>query len=175
MNNLDEFFINIKGKKVFLLEIGITNESIKIWNKYFMDLNLYGFDNDVKATDYVNYDNIELFIGNKAKRGDLKTLTDEIGNYLDVIVDNSTSIDGHKLTAFAVFFRSLKPGGFYIIKNTQFNPHTIETFKNLIKNKSFETYWLTENEQLYTIKNVQSCIVYPKTIIIRKNQYKGLV
>jgi hypothetical protein len=162
---LNKSLEHLKNKKINLLEIGIVEE-INMWKEYFGNAEIYGFDSNPAIVHYKS-DEINLFFGNQAIRSDLEMILDEKVRF-DVIIDNGSGIDGHQLVTLATLFPCLKNDSVYIIKDTHYNPHTVTVFEQFNRNKTLPTSWLTENEKIYLTKNIKSCQINPKFLLIKK-------
>jgi hypothetical protein len=153
MNNSSTEFENKK-----ILELGICKESIKKW-KTIKKAKVYGIGKQSQKSD-----NVQVFAGNPAIRYDLKHLANQIGK-LDLIIDNSSKIDGHALTAFAVLSKNLN--GYYFINNSHYMPHVVEVFNKLIRKTNVETYWWTDNEKEFIKNRLITCEIQSKYILIK--------
>jgi len=113
-----------------ILEIGIgtvklmqslTNDSYKpgaslrMWRDYFPNANIFGCD---IVTDVLfSEERIKTFQTDQSNEKSLNTLMSNIGNKLDLIIDDGSHIQEHMITSFKILWKSLKVNGIYIIED----------------------------------------------------------
>jgi len=134
LDNYEEYFNNLRGKKISLLEIGIGNGgSLLMWAKYFKDALIYGIDMKKALPqafkEYVNSkgysSSIKTVLGFEIPGDNIPLVARQhlfhemLGNIMfDVILDDGAHTYTHTKGAFEVlFFDYLKPGGLYIIED----------------------------------------------------------
>jgi hypothetical protein len=171
----EKLFAPMKNEKINFLEIGIFDSrfpcaSVKMWDAYFTNAEIYGIDFQSKAEIECKFaENIHIFIVNQAIRSEMEKFVHQAQVSFDVIVDDGSHLDGHQLGSLGILFPRLKPKGYYIIEDVHVTPHTVEVFDGFLKNKNLDTYWIPESERQYIINNIQSCQIYPEMIVIKKN------
>ena len=115
LNIYEKYLKDLRKKTIRFLEIGVDKgESIKMWEEYFSDGLIYGFDIDDKKEYETN--RTKILIGDQENENDLLSLPKN----LDIIVDDGghTMIQQQK-TLNHLFNIHLKDGGFYIIEDLQ--------------------------------------------------------
>lgn len=124
----DLFFSDLKDRAIILLEIGVLHgASVKMWEEYFPKGRIVGIDVDPSCAQ-ISSDRIMVHIGDQKDREFLNRVVAEIGPP-DIVIDDG----GHKMSqqtiTFEILFRSLKPGGIYVIEDL----HTsyVDTFKDM--------------------------------------------
>ena len=121
-----------------ILEIGVeTDRSIKMWEEYFPNAQIYGVDIN-PANKSFETGRIKIFIGDQGDKGFLNTLP----RSFDVIIDDGSHLPHHIISTFQYLFRRLSSGGYYIIEDLEldlsWNKEALDFFKNL---PSHINYW----------------------------------
>ena len=102
-------------------EIGILNGgSLEIFAKYFLNAELIlGCDIDPKCKD-LHYDqkNVKVIVGDVNE----EKIKNEIIKHskFDIIIDDGSHKLSDIIIALSIFFKNLKPGGFYILEDFKF-------------------------------------------------------
>jgi demethylmacrocin O-methyltransferase len=113
-----------RDQRVRLLEIGVGGyhipnlggASLRMWKHYFCRGLIYGVDLfDKSGVDELRLRTIQ---GDQADPAFLDRLGREIGP-LDIIIDDGSHLNRHVLISFGALFPHLRPGGLYIIEDTQ--------------------------------------------------------
>jgi hypothetical protein len=96
------YFSSIKNDALNILEIGgVSNNSVKIWEEYFKNSNIYGTKNEDKIDSEF-----------------LQKVCESVPLGFDIIIDGSDDIK-IKTTTFEFLFKAMNPGGIYVIENLQ--------------------------------------------------------
>lgn len=99
-----------------LLEIGVEDYcSIKLWLEYCPNAFIYGFD--IKTE--LNNERVKVIRGDQSNEADLNNLKNNIGDNIDVILDDGSHIPTHQLSSFVKLFPSVINGGIYIIEDIE--------------------------------------------------------
>ena len=130
-NYYEKLFNDSKNKKINLLELGIfRGDSIKMWNEYFDNGNIY-------CIDYLGPENsmTENSIFQEETINNLKNKSDKIYPYIcdqtdsttlnkifknidfDFIIDDASHTQKETLLSLGILFQKLKPNGIYIIED----------------------------------------------------------
>lgn len=138
----EKWFSSINQEPLKILELGLckggpelvdkhaginrTTESppsINAWLEYFPNAMLYGFD----ISDFSEFesDRFKFTRGDASCIDDLTNLASVIGE-VDVILDDASHASYHQQFAFVNLFRSIKPGGLYIIEDLGWQPQSYE-------------------------------------------------
>jgi|SanBayMetagenome_1026888.scaffolds.fasta_scaffold27459_1 hypothetical protein len=109
----DDALKHLIGKNINFLEIGVEHGfSLKMWNEFFQNANIFGADIDDKS--FLNDKNIKTFKVDQENYFELISLPGD----LDVIVDDG----GHtmlqqQITFKTLFDKKLKNGGYFILED----------------------------------------------------------
>lgn len=131
-----------------ILEIGILNgESLRMWSDYFMFSEIIGIDIDSECKIHEE-GRIKVEIGSQFD----ESFLNEVGNkyeMFDMILDDGSHMNNHVIFSFENLFKYVKPGGLYIVEDTEtsyWNEYgggfrkegtIIEYFKKLIDDINF--------------------------------------
>ena len=112
----DYFLVPFKYKKINFLEIGVDQgRSLKTWNHFFHNANIYGIDID---SEY-NHEKGKVFKADQSKLKDLKKVVKDIGK-CKIIIDDGSHVPKHQLISFNYLFKEcLDFGGIYIIEDIE--------------------------------------------------------
>lgn len=196
-------FEQFRHRRVRLLEIGVENgRSLKAWQQYFTNADhIYGIGygnfqkapsqscGDAKNTRVSSSQTAcTLFHGDQSDVGFLNHFLQESEGQFDVIIDDGSHVPTHQIVSFEHLWKSVKPGGLYIIEDIETNwwspsstvygyslrnqPSVVEKWKGVIDsvNREFThgTSRLTdERPDLY--KNIVSVEFGQNIIIFRKS------
>ena len=140
------FFGHLKDEKIKLLEIGLNNggpehgsdrfdrvikncPSIKMWHEYFQNGQIWGWDvNDIEVGLVKSMKRFKFFKGDQGDKSayeNFETLTKNTyggDNLFDIIIDDGSHAFYHQQMSFAYLSKMLKPGGFYVIEDTHWQP-----------------------------------------------------
>jgi hypothetical protein len=116
-----------------VLEIGICQgESLKMWEEYFINSNVYGIDiTDQYIKDLIVENKYNIIIGDACSENILKYLNDLI---FDVIIDDGSHLINDQINSFNILKNKMKPNGIYIIEDVNNLDSTIDTYKKLHNN-----------------------------------------
>lgn len=126
-------FDSLKDKNITLLEIGIERgASIKLWKKWFTDIQIYAFD--------INKDAIGKLAGIKNVTGFCQDAFNEESlnffnnDFFDIIIEDGPHTLESQIFAAKHWVKKLKVGGFMIIEDIQnpdgFVPQIIASIEN---------------------------------------------
>jgi SAM-dependent methyltransferase len=116
-----------------VLEIGICQgESLKMWEEYFINSNVYGIDiTDLYIKDLIKENKYNIIIGNACSEEILIQLNDLT---FDVIIDDGSHLINDQINSFNILKNKMKPNGIYIIEDVNNLDSTIDTYKKLHNN-----------------------------------------
>jgi hypothetical protein len=125
----DNIFYNLKNEKLKFLEIGVwLGSSLKMWEQYFINSEIYGCDimteeerknNQQTAENGICKDikfdeqRTKIFVTNQEQEEDLIKLP----NNLDIIIDDGGHTMLQQQKTLKIMFKKLKSGGFYILED----------------------------------------------------------
>ena len=109
-------FKEYRNKKINLLEIGFTKNSLTLFKKYFPKSNIVGLDLNKRKKDF--YKKADLFYGDQT---DLEVLSKIVKKYkkFDIIIDDGSHINSHVKKTFNFLFKYLRNNGTYFIEDLQ--------------------------------------------------------
>jgi len=112
-----------------ILEIGVqTDRSVKMWEEYFPNAEIYGLDIDNKCKQYEK-NRVKIIIGNQ---NDINCLS-KLPNDFDIIIDDGSHIENHVITSLNYLYENkLKIGGIYVIEDMLITPQNNNNLFNLI-------------------------------------------
>jgi|TARA_B100001094_G_scaffold309649_1_gene343501 hypothetical protein len=131
----DKMFSDCREEQINLLEIGVFHgESMKLWSKYFPNVNLYGIDiftriegNVRLDINYVNenlkgYDVQLDVVDSCSESSDRKKVRDEYlsqfeDGFFDIIIDDGQHNSESQTLTYNNFKSKVSKGGLYIIED----------------------------------------------------------
>jgi len=101
-----------------LIEIGVWHgDSMRMWEDYNPDLNLFGLEIDPNVTRYLKPDDgFNLFVGDAADPAFIQKVLVFI-HKLDFVIDDGSHKFEDILASFKLLYPSLKEGGYYFIED----------------------------------------------------------
>lgn len=106
----------IKRDVTKLLEIGLDRgESMNMWLNYCPNARIYGMDIDKEF----QAERAIVIQGNQSKKEDLQNLIRQVGDNIDVILDDGSHVPEHQLLTFKTLFPFVRDGGVYIIEDIE--------------------------------------------------------
>jgi hypothetical protein len=173
-----KFFEQIRFDKLSILEIGIgSGTSLKMWYEYFPNATIHAIDVDNHSDK--NNERVKTYICDQSNRQNLESLMQNIGD-MDIIIDDGSHVVNHQQISLGVLFKYVKNGGQYWIEdlhtsdasvwngkelygyNMSFNPgeSTVEVLENYIKNKEFNSPFLSNEENNKLTNQISDCLIY---------------
>jgi len=133
----EEHFESLRNKEINLLEIGTwKGGSTASFYYYFKKAKIFCLDRNFKLEYKSN--RINFFNCNTGVDKDIKNLEQFLSKnnseYFDIIIDDGSHIYSEILKNFEIFFKKVKPGGFYVIED--FNAYQAYEYIN-DKNRDF--------------------------------------
>jgi hypothetical protein len=101
--------------------------SVRMWRRYFPNAKIFGVDiSDFSAfeTDWFGFRKADC--GDEAQLDEVVAELSGSGVALDVIVDDASHASFHQQLTMLKLFSLLKPGGFYIIEDLNWQPKSFE-------------------------------------------------
>jgi hypothetical protein len=117
----EQYFERMRQKKLRLLELGIgTGASLKMWADYFPNAQIYGADIEKCGRTCLKHsDRIHLFEFDIRVPQSVAGLARQIGEPMDIIIDDCNHASYCQRTAFMLLFPSLlKKPGTYVVEDT---------------------------------------------------------
>lgn len=152
----DFVFSNLRYRKIKLAEIGVLdNMSMRCWDEYFKNSELFGFDfnyqfiNEGKNLNLINttYDFIDI----KSSES-IKESLSKYGKF-DVIIEDSTHQFDDQVRLIKIAHNFLNPGGILIIEDIFRNINENDYLSEIIEIKEYYssiTFVMTEHEFKYS-------------------------
>lgn len=113
----ETYFKDIKNNKLNVLEIGVkTGNSIKVWEEYFTNSNIFGLDIDPACKQFES-NKTKIVIGSQEEKTSIDELINLVKGKFDIIIDDGSHINEHMIGSFELLFNHLNPGGLYIIED----------------------------------------------------------
>lgn len=181
-------FSRFRLKKFNFLEIGVGGyedpysggNSLRMWRSYFPYAKIFSLDIYDKSPQEER--RIKIFRGSQVDLDFLQSVCDRAGEF-DIIVDDGSHLNEHVITSFEFLFPKLKPGGIYVVEDTQTSywPNyggssedfgkkgTIYTyFKSLIDGLNHDEFLIEGYQKTYYDQNITSIHFYHNMIFIHK-------
>ena len=107
-----------RGKEIVFLEIGVSlGGSLKMWRSYFGDrARVAGIDINDYAKRF-EADGFEIFIGDQADAGFLKSVIAKIGTP-DIIIDDGGHTSNQQIVSFQTLYPLMNEEAVYLVEDT---------------------------------------------------------
>lgn len=177
----DYFLTEIKQDVKKIIEIGVREQSIKLWLDYFVNCKLYGVD--LINPNFIS----DRFIFERIDQGDDSgwgSFIEKHGKDFDIIIDDGPHTTPEQLISFNKLFETLNSGGIYIIEDLHCTePYDVNYMKNrkgcdysvLDILKEFQRGEFNENKYLYNIEYIKSNINEVKIVKSEKNRWPNFM
>ncbi|KAA2256349.1 class I SAM-dependent methyltransferase [Solihabitans fulvus] len=122
--NYERYFAPYRDARVKILEIGIGGygdpqaggASLRMWKHYFRRGLVYGMDIHEKTG--IDEPRLRTIVGDQSDAALLDSLGASLGPF-DIIIDDGSHLNEHVITSFHALFPHVRPGGLYVIEDTQ--------------------------------------------------------
>ena len=119
-----QWFASLRHKPIRLLEIGVGGydkphlggDSLRMWKSYFRKGVITGIDIHEKSA--LSEDRIRIYQGDQSDKNFLREVSEKEGPF-DIIIDDGSHLQSHIITSFETLFPLMKPGGIYVIEDSQ--------------------------------------------------------
>lgn len=173
-----------RNMPIRLLEIGICMEgtpgghSIRMWNEYFPNAEIYGFDLvDMRFLEN-EMPRVKIFNGDQSNRSDFVTMYNQFGKtQFDFILEDGSHVHEHQIISLAHLFKYVKDGGYYILEDMTEegvdaccirNDKTFEIVKKFAETGKIESDLISADEKKYLESNTLKIDMHPD----KKNNYR---
>lgn len=188
----DKYLNGFRDKYSNILEIGVLNgASLKMWEEYFPNADIYGIDINIECKQYEN-ERIKVLIGGQSDEDFINREIVSKNVVFDLIIDDGSHLSPHQIASFNLLFKQLKSGSYYIVEDVccsyweshggsyRKNGTAIEFFKGLVDDINFNGFKgeLYDRRREYLLaykhdlteyeKHIKSIHFYNSTIIIEK-------
>jgi hypothetical protein len=186
----EKLFWHLRSTKLTLLEIGLlradknarrelcaaegkTNAvadqapSLQMWRTYLPNADIYGFDIDDFSN--VRIDRCRIFQGDMSDRDDLIVAAKNIGEPIDILIEDGGHVSHHQQVAFGTLFPYVRSGGMYIIEDLHWQnpkyekpdaPKTRDLCRQLQVTGKFRSPFLSNEECTFIERNTASVHLY---------------
>ena len=180
----EKLFHNIKYDVKNILEIGIgclerdqmthmkhlnykIRNSLRFWRDYFINANVYGCYIFEEAL--FEDDRIKTFVCNQSNKKSLNDLINNIGNKLDIIIDNGSNQLEHQTISFIELEKHLTDDGIYVIENIF--THNIDNYISLDNFSDEYRQYIKNNYDIYHFdRNMYSKISNSSYLVVFKRK-----
>lgn len=113
----DKYFSRFRGKRVKMLEIGVSQGgSLAMWRKYFGDnAIIFGIDINPSCAALNGHDG-QVRIGSQENSNFLESVVKEMGG-VDIVLDDGSHVMSHIKSSLKTLFPLLSIGGIYFIED----------------------------------------------------------
>tara|TARA_Y100000022_G_scaffold171055_1_gene157349 strand:+ start:1884 stop:2741 length:858 start_codon:yes stop_codon:yes gene_type:complete len=183
----EKYLKDLKEKKINFLELGShEGKSLASFYFYFPKAKLIGANINPFQMRYRSKRITELFVDVSSKEI-LKSLSDYLGDELDIIVDDASHNLRDIIIAFSIFFKNLKKGGIYIIEDInqfevfkELNPYIneitpLEILQKIQRKEIFKSSFLDEETKKYLIDNISDIKIEKGSMIIKEKNISDIV
>ena len=116
----DKHFAPFRDQPINILEIGVLRGgSMRMWEKYFPNANIFGIDIDNECLQYQS-DRTKIFIGDQSDVSFLRNVKAKIPRVDILIDDGSHRAKDQKITFEEMYYHVRKPG-IYLIEDIELN------------------------------------------------------
>lgn len=118
LRHYDFFFRQFRNNKFSLLEFGCAGgASLRMWEQYFPEAQIYGVDIDDGAKQHEK-GRVHIVIGDAASEQTYNRIKAEIGAAF-IILDDASHAWSDQRRSFEIFWDMVAPGGFYVIEDLE--------------------------------------------------------
>ncbi|SKB42354.1 class I SAM-dependent methyltransferase [Daejeonella lutea] len=144
----EKFFSKYKGRKLNMLEIGISQGgSLDLWKNYFGDeINLYAIDINPLCKQFED-PKTKIFIGSQSDKQFLSDVIAQLPD-LDIVLDDGGHTMEQQIVSFEMLYPKVKEGGLFIVEDTH-TSYWYEFHGGLKKPGSFIEYSKDLVDSLY--------------------------
>lgn len=172
-----------------ILEIGVYHgKSLKVWQDYFPNAEIYGIDIDPNCKKFENK-RTKIIICDQNDDNQLKKVSDDLKDF-DIILDDGSHKYEHIIKSFSYLYSCLKHDGFYVIEDIINNYKCLNFFLRYAYGINYfptDTATVTEPgyssiniKNLDDIKNTVGISIYRHIIFLKRgfnpeeNPYKNI-
>lgn len=153
----DRYFNAYRGKKVVLLEIGVSQGgSLQMWKEYFGDhAKIYGIDVDPRCKS-LEEENIQIFIGSQSNPDFLKEVKAQIPP-IDILIDDGGHTMKQQIISFEELYSHVKEDGIYLCEDVM-TSYWLTYGGGHRRNGTFIEYCKTLIDQLHAYNSQQASL-----------------
>lgn len=141
-----------RNNNINFLELGVREGwSMKMWDEYFPNAQIYGIDNNKENLCPSGFESPKIHF-TLCSQDDAQTLTNlsnSCGGF-DIIVDDASHVSSLSIKSFNILFPLLRKGGVYVIEDLHvcghpiYNPENFSTHQFIDTLKSNNSYVINE-------------------------------
>lgn len=146
----EKHFERFRYENINFLELGVREGwSIKMWDEYFSNAEVYGIDNNKENLCPTAFDSpkIHFTLCGQEDSETLTKLSESCGGFT-LIVDDASHVSSLSIKSFNILFPLLKVGGIYVIEDMHVCGHPIYNPEN------FSTHQFIDS-----LRGNKSCII----------------
>ena len=118
LRHYDFLFSSFRNDKITLLEFGcFRGDSLRMWEQYFPEAQIYGVDLDEGAKMHEK-GRVHVVIGDATSQETHDHIRDTLGSAF-IILDDASHAWGDQRRSFELFWDIVSPGGFYVIEDLE--------------------------------------------------------
>ena len=118
LRHYDYLFQAFRSEKFSLIEFGcLDGASLRMWEKYFPNAQIYGVDLDETAKRHET-ERIHVVIGDATEKKTFDELKSAVTQAF-IILDDASHAWGDQRRSFELFWDLVAPGGFYVIEDLE--------------------------------------------------------
>ena len=137
-----------KKSNIDILEIGVKyGHSIKMWQDYFTDSNVYGIDIDLSIVQFNDLQNV--YVCNATSQQQIDSIFND--KKFDYVVDDGSHIIEEQIKAFNILWPRIKKGGKYFIEDID-GQNAIDRITNHLNKNGIE-FVLFDNREVKGLWN----------------------
>ena len=111
----NKIFAPYVNKKIRMLEIGVWQGiSLKIWKKFFTDVELFGIDVQLRNSEILEY--AKVVFGDQSYVPFMKKVANELGPF-DIVIDDGGHYSDDQQVSFNALWPVVNSGGLYVIED----------------------------------------------------------
>lgn len=173
----DRWFSSIREQVTAICEIGILDgASLKCYYDYFPNAKILGLDINPDKTHYRNH-RTHTDVLDQSKEQDLINFANNHIHAFDIVLDDGSHDIEHQQLTFGKLFKTVKPGGLYIIEDMGSSFFTLEmthsSYKQTLQKlnnstvkflteRPFSSVWINESDGEYLNDNIEYVSIYDK-------------
>ena len=179
-NFFDEVYQNIflplKDSTKKFVELGVyEGGSINIWKNFFENSQIIGLDSSFTSTNIRDLDRISLVEVNSAIKDNLENFAEQHTD-IDIFMDDGSHVMRDQQMTLGVLFKSIKPGGIYILEDLHTSisvkendesiwgkkdkTTTLDVLENFNNTGKIVSDFITEEDAIYLENNIKECKIH---------------
>jgi hypothetical protein len=138
-----------------------------MWRHYFSNAKIFGFDIDDFSGGKI--EGCQIIRGDMSSQEDLSRLLRNIGQPIDILIDDGSHVSPHQQFALGTLFDRIASGGMYIIEDLHWQdpslepanaPTTRHILRQFLSDGSIESPYITMAQREYLQRNIQTLTLF---------------